>query len=187
MSESDLGTAPIPSRFRGPGRPAIDEIVATTWDSLRPNSRELNDYHRNRLVDATGNFLPALHAAGLLGSGLSWLEVGSGVGMKSLPISANVGSYVAVELDASQSQRARELAGLGGLDTVQYVSANASDVARQPQRYDVPVSIDVLLLYAVFGASSARGTGVAVRVGRRGSGVGWRGRGDGDPEPVDPL
>ena len=41
MSESDLGTALIPSWFRGPGRPAIDEIVATTWDSLRPIARNL--------------------------------------------------------------------------------------------------------------------------------------------------
>ncbi len=109
----------------------------------------LNPYDRQRLVNSISNFLPTVHAARLLGPGRRWLEVGSGIGMKSLPISGNVEHYVAVELNSDQSRQAKEYSAIYGASNISHVAANAVDVISNPSAFDLGSGVDVLLLYAV--------------------------------------
>ncbi|MGD9754541.1 MAG: class I SAM-dependent methyltransferase [Acidimicrobiia bacterium] len=138
---------PRPSAFRPLGDSAADTAVAESWRRVLPIAASLHPYDRNRLATAVGHLVSLSHHGGLLGPNTTWLEIGSGIGMKSLAIAPHVGAYLAVELDADQTARAEQLAQQCGMKNIHHSARNAIDVIS-----DRAVSgngVDVLMLYAV--------------------------------------
>lgn len=141
-----------PSAFT-PGRvtPDADAVVhaALTEDFLRIRALLPDAYYLDRLGSAIFYRMPWLLGLGQDLSTLNVVELGCGRGLKAIPWSRLVHSYLGVDLDPEVIEFARRAAREAGRQNLEFHAGNAADVVRNPGRFGIAGRIDMIVLYAV--------------------------------------
>ena len=141
-----------PSAFT-PGRdtPAADAAVhaALTQDFPRIRALLADAYYLDRLGSAIFYRMPWLLGLGKDLSSLNVVELGCGRGLKAIPWSRLVRSYLGVDLDPDVIGFARNAAKETRRDNLEFHAGNAADAVRDPARFGITGRIDVIVLYAV--------------------------------------
>lgn len=156
----DIVSAPL-SRLTGirpselqPGRQAdsaldtlVEECFAIDFDTFRKALPEA--YYLDRVGSAISYRIPWLWQFREKFSTQNALELGCGRGIKALSFSRLFRRYFGVDLNADDIAFAKVRAAEAGRDNLEFTTANAADVVRNPAAYGIEGQIDCIILYAV--------------------------------------